>query len=668
MALITISGYLKDNQGNPLASTDVTFDLVNYAPNLPTVSGTNVLVPISTTLTTDATGLFSESIQGNDTISPASTLYQVSFGSKAMAIYSLIGAGPIDLDSYPPVSVIPVPAGPVPTSILTGNNIFSGTNAFTNNDSHSGTETFTGNVVKSSSGLFTPGSMHLYLESLINSADPLTEYQFYSGAAWQTEAITGAIIVPNGASTFIQGVGVQGYANNLSSTAPAIGVQGMARSAVNGASVHGGIFIGSDGGAGFPNNNYFGAETYVLATNTTSAPVAHIVGGAFTAQPTTAIGIYISQPAANSGGPYHWTKGLRFDVGATLAPTIANFSAGKAGIEFNPIASGPSQPSQGICFLSNFSDSTGNLACIGELATGNVDISTSRANTGLSINGGTGLVTSNQTGTGDIVLAYNPTLTIPVLGVATGTSLNIVEGSSAEVPSVVAPNFTIIGSNDGMGGSGTAKIYAVIGATHIGSDTEGDKAYAGWFKAAASNTTSAEIAIHAETADAAGVAGEFTKGGVVVGAPSSGSKGTGTLNVQTAYYANGTIGVTQTVGTPATLATIGGIVTTFTITSDERLKDHTSYEGGLSEILALHPIRYKWNERGQEVTGDASGTEYVGFGAQDAQKAIPESQVGKQVAKDGTEYLGFDDRPIIAALVNAVKELKAEIEELKRNK
>jgi hypothetical protein len=36
------------------------------------------------------------------------------------------------------------------------------------------------------------------------------------------------------------------------------------------------------------------------------------------------------------------------------------------------------------------------------------------------------------------------------------------------------------------------------------------------------------------------------------------------------------------------------------------------------------------------------------------------------VSKD--DYLGFDDRPVIAALVNAVKELKAEIDALKARK
>jgi hypothetical protein len=154
--------------------------------------------------------------------------------------------------------------------------------------------------------------------------------------------------------------------------------------------------------------------------------------------------------------------------------------------------------------------------------------------------------------------------------------------------------------------------------------------------------------------------------GVWVGAPTGSGKGTGTINVETAYYINGTPGVTQTAGVPTSIATIGGIVTTLTVTSDERLKSAVPYKGGLDEILSITPIRYKWNEKGQEVAGDTSDREYVGFSAQDVQKKIPESIVGKQVAKDGAEYLGFDDRPVIAALVNAVKAQQKQIEKLQK--
>ena len=190
MALITVSGHLKDNQGNPLASTDVTFDLVNYAPNLPTVSGTNVLVPISTTLTTDNTGFYTGSIQGNDTISPASTLYQVSFGPGALAIYNFIGAGPIALDSYPPVSVIPVPVGPVPTNILTGNNIFSGTNSFTSTGTHSGTETFNGPLNATGNGAVGNVAIKPAVSDSVQYVSINTGNDSNDGLSWGTAKLT----------------------------------------------------------------------------------------------------------------------------------------------------------------------------------------------------------------------------------------------------------------------------------------------------------------------------------------------------------------------------------------------------------------------------------------------------------------------------------------------
>ena len=130
MSLISISGHLKDAFGNPLAAAPVTFRLYNYNGNLPTVSATNILVPIVVELITDNTGLYSGTIQGNDTISPTGTVYEVNFGGGASASYSFSGAGPINLDSYPPVSSVPVPTGPVPANILGGNNTFTGANVF----------------------------------------------------------------------------------------------------------------------------------------------------------------------------------------------------------------------------------------------------------------------------------------------------------------------------------------------------------------------------------------------------------------------------------------------------------------------------------------------------------------------------------------------------------
>jgi hypothetical protein len=141
----------------------------------------------------------------------------------------------------------------------------------------------------------------------------------------------------------------------------------------------------------------------------------------------------------------------------------------------------------------------------------------------------------------------------------------------------------------------------------------------------------------------------------------SGSLTCATVNATTAYQANGTPGVTQTAIAVGTLATIEGIVTTFTAVSDERLKDFTPYRGGLSEILAITPIKYRWNETGQKWTGLGGDKDYIGFSANNVQKAIPEAIQGTEGEE---KYLSFDDRPVIAALVNAVKELTARVKEL----
>ncbi len=130
MALITVSGHLKDASGAAVANGLVTAALVSLSGNLPYVSGTTVVVPLFVTFTADANGVFSGTLYGNDSITPANTLYEITYGGLTRAVYSLTGAGPVNLDSLTPVTVIPVPTGPLPTNILTSNNIFTGINNF----------------------------------------------------------------------------------------------------------------------------------------------------------------------------------------------------------------------------------------------------------------------------------------------------------------------------------------------------------------------------------------------------------------------------------------------------------------------------------------------------------------------------------------------------------
>jgi len=93
-----------------------------------------------------------------------------------------------------------------------------------------------------------------------------------------------------------------------------------------------------------------------------------------------------------------------------------------------------------------------------------------------------------------------------------------------------------------------------------------------------------------------------------------------------------------------------------TVSSDERLKNiDGSFTRGLEAINGLNPINYHWNA----TSGLDTVNQYTGFSAQNVQAFIPEA-----VATDSRGYLTLTDRPIIAALVNAVKEIGGMIDKV----
>jgi hypothetical protein len=97
-----------------------------------------------------------------------------------------------------------------------------------------------------------------------------------------------------------------------------------------------------------------------------------------------------------------------------------------------------------------------------------------------------------------------------------------------------------------------------------------------------------------------------------------------------------------------------------TATSDIRKKTAiTNSYVGLKEVLKLQPINYKWKKE----SGFDTETTYTGFSAQNVKDVITN---GTGVMPNGD--LTLQDRALIAALVNAVKELQAQIDELKRQK
>jgi hypothetical protein len=93
--------------------------------------------------------------------------------------------------------------------------------------------------------------------------------------------------------------------------------------------------------------------------------------------------------------------------------------------------------------------------------------------------------------------------------------------------------------------------------------------------------------------------------------------------------------------------------------SDINLKTlHGNYERGLNEISALVPVRYSYNE--ENPLDLPSQREFIGLIAQDVQEFLPEA-----VSVDQSGYLLLDMNPVNVAMINAIKELKAENDELK---
>jgi hypothetical protein len=99
---------------------------------------------------------------------------------------------------------------------------------------------------------------------------------------------------------------------------------------------------------------------------------------------------------------------------------------------------------------------------------------------------------------------------------------------------------------------------------------------------------------------------------------------------------------------------IDGSSGTYTALSDKnKKKDFEDSTIGLQAILGLKPTLYRMKSDSNETP------KQLGFIAQEVEEFIPQAYV----EQDG--FIGLNDRPIIAALVKAIQELKSEIDELK---
>ena len=106
---------------------------------------------------------------------------------------------------------------------------------------------------------------------------------------------------------------------------------------------------------------------------------------------------------------------------------------------------------------------------------------------------------------------------------------------------------------------------------------------------------------------------------------------------------------------------------TWTIASDQRVKENVNpYTKGLETILQINPVTYDYNGKAgfSKITGN------IGVIAQDIVDVLPEGISTfkaklNETDEEETELFNFNSHALTYVLINAIKELKAEIDELK---
>ena len=102
------------------------------------------------------------------------------------------------------------------------------------------------------------------------------------------------------------------------------------------------------------------------------------------------------------------------------------------------------------------------------------------------------------------------------------------------------------------------------------------------------------------------------------------------------------------------------------VTSDKRLKtDIKPYSKGLNKLMQIDPITFKYKSE----SGYSDTSYYVGVIAQDIEKILP-TTVTQYDDSEGSSGLSdrrqFDSSELLWTVINSIKELKAENDNLKK--
>ena len=146
----------------------------------------------------------------------------------------------------------------------------------------------------------------------------------------------------------------------------------------------------------------------------------------------------------------------------------------------------------------------------------------------------------------------------------------------------------------------------------------------------------------------------------------------GTINNNGWRVNNGALGVDVAASTTDGRIDAGNDIVAYS--SDKRLKENIKLiEKPLDKLDKLSGFTFNWNEKAEEVAGFDREQSMVGVFAQDVESVLPQAvkrapfdNDGKDGSLSGENYLTVQYEKLVPLLIESIKELKAEIEELKR--
>jgi FtsZ-binding cell division protein ZapB len=210
----------------------------------------------------------------------------------------------------------------------------------------------------------------------------------------------------------------------------------------------------------------------------------------------------------------------------------------------------------------------------------------------------------------------------------------------------------------------------LLGMSALFANTTGEENSAGGGYALCSQTTgnrNSALGYYAGSSNATGSDNVFL--GYNAGYNETGSNKLYILNsrVNTLIYGEfdtRRVGINTTTPGGFTLAVNGSAAKTgggsWSSFSDARLKEvHGRFDRGLSEVTKINPVRCSY--RPDNELKLPPGKEFIGLVAQEVRKVVPEA-----VQENSDGYLMVNNDPIIWTMVNAIKELREENDQLRQ--